>query len=236
MTRIGTLILLLCCVSAETFSQTLAFDHSNKHLLHVSFNPGITYRTIDYSSGEKWVGQKRAASEIPKFGFNAEVTFTKRLAPNVYGRTGLQFMNQGYRTKAQSLDWTSDVDAPTSSRIIISHHHLGIPVEIGFMTFNRGGIAVIAFAGVGPDILLNSSTVLKTYPEKAQLKSKKSVGFSRFGVNTRAGIEVMAKVSLRTSLVAGILFQYSMTSRLTGSDSKEHAYGGYLRLGVARQF
>lgn len=205
-----------------------------------SFSPGATYRALNYASVEEWVEDQRNRIESPKFAFDARVSLAIAAGNKVTVRAGLQFSNKGHRTKKRSLQWSeSNPVFPSHSRTRVSYHSLGIPLEVCYFAFGKRDVKLNPFLGIVPEVVINSRTVVTNYAGDERLTrrhSGKSAGYAKFALSVRAGMEVMYSLSKRNCLVAGVMFDHSLTSRLVSSSANEKNYGAYTTIGFARKF
>lgn len=209
-------------------------------LLMPYFNPGITYRFLNYENPEEWVEHDRNRLEVAKFGFDAGLLLIIPVRNRAGVRAGLQYSNRGYRSVKQPLTWTTlDPAMPGLSRSIVSYHSIGIPLEIQFTCIDRKRFMVNPFAGLSPEVLINTTTVLETFVNgktSGRSRSTKSVGSRKIALNARAGVEFSYDLSVRSCVRFGVLFQYSITSRMVSSIAAERSYGAYTSFGFARRF
>lgn len=230
------LILLVPLYSAGQLSDST----KRRKSLIAFFNPGMTYRTVNYQAPEEWIKQSRDAVEIPKFAFDAGLLLAIPFKDRITLRAGLQYSNKGYRTIKQPLLWAiTHASLPRFARSIVSYHSIGIPLEIQLTSIERKRFIVNAFAGFVPEIVLTTNSVVKTYIDgesSSAGRSSKSVGFAKTGLGARIGVEVVYHLSNRCSLISGMLFQYSISSRLVSSTAVERGYGAYGTFGFARRF
>ena len=136
----------------------------NKILIGYNFSSDYNYRTLKNKGGNQstdFVIKSRNETEIAKFGYTTGLNLLFNCSENWAFETGIQYSNNGYKTKQQKIVFEIPNNAlPSNVQFIYSYQYLGIPVKARF-SFGKKNLRGIAAVGLLTNFLVNEQTKIK---------------------------------------------------------------------------
>jgi hypothetical protein len=202
----------------------------------VMISPDFSYRTLNFSSSNQWVADRRDDTEAGNFGFATTIETHFKLGRKMTLETGLSYTNKSLKTKSEELTWTSDDPSlPSGSKTIYRYKYLTIPVIISYRFFDTGKISLFAAAGVSANVFLAKKTkVVTTYPDgdTDSHASSKQTGYLKFNLSATLGAGIDYRFSKRFIFRAEPFFQRSLTSIVADKAAKEYLFSFGVSTGV----
>jgi opacity protein-like surface antigen len=227
-------LFLLMMIPAIVFCQ----EKKSRRLTSVGvmISPEFSYRTLNFSSSNQWVADRRDSKEMGNFGFTTGIQTHFRFGNRLSLETGLSYANKSLKTKSEELTWTSDdPDLPTGSRTIYRYKYLAIPAIVSYRFFDTGKISWFAAAGISANVFLAKKTkVVTTYPDgdSDSHASSKQTGYSKFNLSATLAAGMDYRFSKRFTFRAEPFFQRSLTSIVSDKEAKEYLFSFGVSTGV----
>ena len=206
------------------------------------FSPGISYRTLNYSSSIQWVASLRNNEELPAFGFMAGATIHYRLTNRLKIETGILYSDMGIQTRFKDLTWvTPDEGFPIRTKTVFHYGSIRAPIKVNYQLFEHNKLKLYAVMGLSTNVFINKRTkVVTEYPDghSSSHTSSKHAGYSIFGVDLIVGTSVEYQVSKRIYFRLEPNLNYAMTSAAVDKSSREYFFsfgimaGAFYRIGM----
>jgi hypothetical protein len=189
----------------------------DKILIGYNFSSDYNYRTLKNNDGKAsndGIIWSRNEFEIFKFGYSTGLNLCFNASKNWAFETGIQYSNNGYKTKSLDLSFEIPDDAsPSKVKFIYSYQYLGIPIKAKYF-FGKKNIRFVSGVGVLTNFLVNAKTKIKssylsgreenkTELTKSNFKKINILPLISFGVDYKMcrNIHLMAEPTFRYSLI-----------------------------------
>jgi hypothetical protein len=199
-------------------------------------SPEFSYRTLNFSSTNQWIAERRNGEEVGNFGFAAGFQVHYRLGSKLKFETGLSYANKSLKTKYEELTWTSaDPAFPTRSKTIYRFKYLTLPASISYSFLSTDKVSLFATAGLSANVFLAKKTmVVMTYPDgdDSAHASSKNTGYLRFNLSATVGAGIDYRLARRFTFRASPYYQRSLTSIVADDHAKEYLFSFGVGTGV----
>lgn len=203
----------------------------------IAASPDLCYRTLKAGDEAPWTSpivQDRDEQEIPRTGFTVGATATAEL-PGPWGvETGLQYAEQGYRTRPiplMTLDGVTDPLVPREVEYTYRFRYLGVPL---LATYHTAGprVQFRAVLGFVAEWLLEIETIYyKHFNDRVERHTAKgSRGYTPFNLSPSIGFGVRYVSSSRFSLTFTPTVRYGLL-KIYDAPISGHLYSGGIVVG-----
>jgi hypothetical protein len=149
------LILVTTLVTLTATGQNT--NATQKILVGFNFSPDYSFRTLknnDGSPSSDLVIKSRNGYEVAKTGYTTGLHVCFNLSQLTGLETGIQFSNNGYKTKTQDLTYfPPSPGSPTKSKTSYAYQYIGIPLKAKF-SFGKSKVCFVTGLGFTTSILL----------------------------------------------------------------------------------
>jgi hypothetical protein len=232
MKLICTLFLLFLFLNLE--AQQL---NKNKVLIGVNFSPDYNYRVLknnDAKAINDVIIESRNKLEIAKFGYTTGINFLLNCSKHLGLETGIQYSNNGYKTKNQELTFgTPDETQPIKAQFIYSYRYLSIPLKAKYI-FGKTKIRVTTAIGFITNLLVNANTKIKyeyTNRKKETQKGHNSSDFKKINLLPVISVGLDFKLCNNMHLMAEPSCRYSLLNT-RNAPVTEHLWNLGINVGV----
>lgn len=198
-----------------------------KWLVGVSFESNLSYRQLQYSGINQYIGNERNSDEIPKFGFNAGLNIRYQISSKWCMDGGIIYANRGYATREEELIWfPPNSSYPTKSKSMVSYHYIEIPVKVNY-NFRIGRGKFYITAGVSLNNFTNKTTTLVVYQangEPLRQKDQSNYGYQQDTYSVLLGLGVTIPVAKKIFLNIEPIYRQNFTSIMVDNTAREYFY------------
>ncbi|MCF0075306.1 PorT family protein [Dyadobacter sp. CY261] len=210
-----------------------------KFSIGITFEPNYGYRTLNFSSGNKLIAEKRNANEVFRFGYALGMELKSKISKNILLSYGLQYLEFGYNSRFQTLKFANaNPEFPVGSKTDFFHQVVGIPLSVQYH-FTKSRFNPYIIIGVQLDCILQKTAVTVLEYEDGRTNSsehRSTLDFQRFPVSALLGAGMEYRISDRISMVAEPLLKRSITSLIADRTAKEKPYSVGLAVKIVYKF
>ncbi|TAD92816.1 MAG: PorT family protein [Bacteroidetes bacterium] len=181
----------------------------------INFSPNVSYRTLknnDGRSSSNFVVDQMNKTETAKFGYNAGLNVCFNLQKFIGLETGIQYSNQGYQTKKQTLTFEQpNPSSPKQAKFIYDFHYIDIPVKVNF-TFGEQKIRLFTSLGVTTNIFIKQTqTSFLYYGDRSNTEnSETNFNYNRINISPAISAGIDYKINSSMNLRVEPTFRYGV--------------------------
>ncbi len=209
----------------------------DKVLIGFNFSPDYNYRVLKNNDGKvinKVIIDGRNEMEIAKFGYTTGVNILFNCSKNWAWETGIQYSNNGYKTKNQELTFgTPDETQPIKAQFIYSYRYLGIPLKAKYI-FGKSNLRFTSGVGFITNFLVNANTKIKYEYKNGKKESEKGPNnsdFKKINFLPVISVGVDYKLCNNMHLMAEPTYRYSLLNTRSAPVT-EHLWNLGLNVGL----
>ena len=231
------LILIMIILSFSIQGQKIKQNH--KLQFGLNFSPDYSFRTLknsDGSASSDIVIQSRNNSEIYKLGFTMGLNVRFDCSQSIGFETGIQFSNNGYKTKTRYLFYDPGPPVqtlPLTVMTLYSFQYVGIPVKAIF-SFGKRKAHFISSIGFMTNLLLNEIEI-NNYSYNNGTTDKKTVSrpneFKKIDVSPMISGGIDYSINVNTHILIEPTFRYGII-KIKDAPVSEKLWNAGLNVGI----
>jgi len=221
-------VILLMVLASSTMTYGQKLREKNKELfIGLSIEPVMGYRHLSFTKGNEYIGEIRNRNEVPAFGWRTALNFRKTRGSRFAYEYGFSYVNFGYRTKPEHLNYIGNSgNFPKSSRTSFRFRSVGIPIT-GNYSLKLGNVNGYATLGIAGHLILSKVTTISAdFSDAGKIENRnvETLGYRGLNLDMIAGFGIKHNLNKKILVELGPQFQRSITSVILDKNAREFPY------------